>query len=145
MSPLLKTSSSGFDPASFIARAMVVMLFGELITADAPDHIVLRSRLQISGFSAKICSTRRIGFVSVVPGGSYLRVILARNKALAWASREIDNHIHATIANAVNDLSIVAELHARSAIRVAHVDVGNGCAGFGRFDTGGRDLLRRTG
>jgi hypothetical protein len=70
MSPLSKTSISGLDPASFMACAMIVMFSGELITAEVPDHIVLRSSEQISGFRAWMCSTRRSGCMSVVPGAA---------------------------------------------------------------------------
>ena len=72
MSPLSNTSSSGLLPASFMAFAMTEMLSGELITAEVPDHMVLRSSVQISGFSAITCSTRRIGAISVVPGAATL-------------------------------------------------------------------------
>ena len=52
MSPVLKISSSGFEPAAYMRSAMILMLRGELITAPPPNHCVLRSSVQISGFSS---------------------------------------------------------------------------------------------
>src|SRR5215831_11136439 len=52
MSPVLKISSSGFEPAAYMRSAMALMLRGELITAPPPNHCVLRSSVQISGLSS---------------------------------------------------------------------------------------------
>jgi hypothetical protein len=57
------------------------MLSGSLITAEFPDHIVFKSNVQISGFNATTCSTRRIGCVSVVPGAATLGL-----RARMWRS-----------------------------------------------------------
>ena len=37
------------------------------MTTDAPEYMVFRSRLQISGRNVTTCSMRRSGVVSVVP------------------------------------------------------------------------------
>ena len=49
---------------------MMRTLRGVLMTTDEPENMVLRSRLQISGRSATMCSMRRSGVVSVVPGAA---------------------------------------------------------------------------
>ena len=50
--------------------AMMRMFRGLLITAPPPNHIVFRSRLQISGFSSTTCSVRISGVVSIVAGAA---------------------------------------------------------------------------
>lgn len=43
---------------------------GVLMTTSPPELIVLRSRVQMSGLRATMCSTRLSGDVSVVPGAA---------------------------------------------------------------------------
>ena len=70
MSPVLKISSSGSEPAAYMRSAIILMLRGELMTAPPPNHWVLRSSVQISGFSSTTCSVRISGVVSIVPGAA---------------------------------------------------------------------------
>ena len=55
----------GIDPTRHFAHAS-----GWLITAPPPNHIVLRSRVHISGLSATTCSLRMRALVSVVAGAA---------------------------------------------------------------------------
>ncbi len=48
--------------------AMMRRLRGVLITAPPPNHMVLRSSVQISGFSSTMCSVRISGALNSVPG-----------------------------------------------------------------------------
>ena len=43
---------------------------GALITTALPDHMVFRSSVAISGFSATMCSTRFSGAINVLPGAA---------------------------------------------------------------------------
>ena len=73
MSPVSKTSSSGFVPASRIRLAMRASCCGQLIMMNSDCIMVLKSRLQTSGLSSITCCTRRSAVVSVVPGAATLR------------------------------------------------------------------------
>ncbi len=68
MSPGLKISISGFEPLANMAWAMIRVLRRVFITTWSPEFMVLRSRVQISGFSARMCGTRSNGGSRVVPG-----------------------------------------------------------------------------
>ena len=71
MSPESKTSNSGFRPAPYIIPAISVIILGELITAPPPNHIVLRSSVQISGFSSTACWTRILASLRLEFGAGF--------------------------------------------------------------------------
>ena len=70
MSPESNSSISGFTPASVITLAIRRTLAGVLMTTALPEYMVLRSRVQMSGFSAAIWATRSSGGSKVVPGAA---------------------------------------------------------------------------
>ena len=72
MSPESKSSISGRTPAAAITFAMRRTLPGVLMTTCPPEFMVLRSSVQISGFSRATCSTRFSGAIRVVPGPATL-------------------------------------------------------------------------
>ena len=72
MSPESNSSISGLTPASRMIFAIRRTLAGVLMTTCPPEFIVLRSRVQISGFRIAMCSTRFSGFISVEPGAATL-------------------------------------------------------------------------
>ncbi len=82
-------------------------------------------------------------------GGSrprLLRVLIARHEARPWAGGEVDQHVAAALADPVHHLAIERAVHARAGgLRIAHMNVDDGCAGLGGVDGGLGDLCRRHG
>jgi len=69
-------------------------------------------------------------------GTGHRGVGLARDIAAARARRQVDHHVLAGGADALDHLAVVADLHARAAVRLADMDVGDGGAGGGGLDRG---------
>ena len=89
ISPESNSSSSGRTPAPRINTAIIRTLRGVLITTSLPEFMVLRSSVQISGFSSATCATRGSGGSSVVPGAATFRVLIGRQESPAGASGKV--------------------------------------------------------
>ena len=72
------------------------------------------------------------------------RIVLARYEAAAGAGGEVDDQIGILVADALDHLAVVGELHARPPVRMADMDMRDRGADLGRFQRGIGDLLRRT-
>ena len=71
------------------------------------------------------------------------RVVFARHEAAARAGGEIDDQIGIFVADALDHLAIMRQLHARPPVRMADMDMRDRGADLGRFQRGIGDLLRR--
>jgi hypothetical protein len=154
---LIQEGSFRLKPGGLVDRPEIMagpgVLLGELAllsattrpataTARGPSAVIRISRslflktLQNYPDAAHRLHQRRAG------GGDF-RVVLAGDETLARPGRQVDDHVDAAVADALDHLAVMRQLHARPSVIVAHVDVGDGRAGLGGLDAGRRDLLRR--
>ena len=70
--------------------------------------------------------------------------VVADDDVAAHAAGQVDDDIDLAFTDALDYFAVVLRLHAEPAgLRLAHVNVNDGCACFGRFDRRRGDLLRR--
>ena len=110
--PVSNTSSSGVTPASRIATAIASRCAGVLMKTWPPMFMLPMSRLQISGLELDHVLHALGRRLQGGAGAGLHRIVGAGHEARARAGGEVDEHVGAARADAVDHLAVERAVHA---------------------------------